>query len=319
MYKFRYKDVLSTKQFLRNDVENILQIASEMEKIVSSWEICELLKWKIMSSLFYEPSTRTRLSFESAMNRLGWKVISVSDSGTSSLSKWESLEDNAKINSIYSDIIVMRHPVPGSVMITANNTKKPVINAWDWANQHPTQALLDTYTIFKEQKKLDNLHIAMVWDLKYWRTTHSLVYLMWLFDNVTFSFISPEELKMPEKVTSFLNEKNISYTETTNYVEWIKNADVLYVTRLQKERFTDLSEYERLKNDFILTLDILKSAKKDITIMHPLPRVNEVSLEVDELPNTAFFRQAENGLYIRMALLYVLLKSSDKEIFNNDN
>lgn len=319
MYKFRYKDVLSTKQFLRNDVENILQIAWEMEKIVSSWEVCELLKWKIMSSLFYEPSTRTRLSFESAMNRLGWKVISVSDSGTSSLSKWESLEDNAKINSIYSDIIVMRHPVPGSVMITANNTKKPVINAWDWANQHPTQALLDTYTIFKEQKKLDNLHIAMVWDLKYWRTTHSLVYIMWLFDNVTFSFISPEELKMPEKVTSFLNEKNISYTETTNYAEWIKNADVLYVTRLQKERFTDLSEYERLKNDFILTLDILKYAKKDITIMHPLPRVNEVSLEVDELPNAAFFRQAENGLYIRMALLYVLLKSSDKEIFNNDN
>lgn len=319
MYKFRYKDVLSTKQFLRNDVENILQITWEMEKIVSSWEVCELLKWKIMSSLFYEPSTRTRLSFESAMNRLGWKVISVSDSGTSSLSKWESLEDNAKINSIYSDIIVMRHPVPGSVMITANNTKKPVINAWDWANQHPTQALLDTYTIFKEQKKLDNLHVAMVWDLKYWRTTHSLVYLMWLFDNVTFSFISPEELKMPEKVTSFLNEKNISYTETTNYAEWIKNADVLYVTRLQKERFTDLSEYERLKNDFILTLDILKYAKKDITIMHPLPRVNEVSLEVDELPNAAFFRQAENGLYIRMALLYVLLKSSDKEIFNNDN
>lgn len=319
MYKFRYKDVLSTKQFLRNDVENILQIVWEMEKIVSSWEVCELLKWKIMSSLFYEPSTRTRLSFESAMNRLGWKVISVSDSGTSSLSKWESLEDNAKINSIYSDIIVMRHPVPGSVMITANNTKKPVINAWDWANQHPTQALLDTYTIFKEQKKLDNLHIAMVWDLKYWRTTHSLVYIMWLFDNVTFSFISPEELKMPEKVTSFLNEKNISYTETTNYAEWIKNADVLYVTRLQKERFTDLSEYERLKNDFILTLDILKYAKKDITIMHPLPRVNEVSLEVDELPNAAFFRQAENGLYIRMALLYVLLKSSNKEIFNNDN
>ncbi len=319
MYKFLYKDILSTKQFTRTDLENIFSLTKEMEELVKSWKYSESLKWKIMWSLFYEPSTRTRLSFESAMNRLGWRVISVSDSHTSSLSKWESIEDNAKINSIYCDIIVMRHPEVWSVFRTANCTHKPVINAWDWANQHPTQALLDVYTILKENGKLDNLNISIVWDLKYWRTTHSLVYLMWLFENISFTFISPKELKMPEKVISFLKEKNIKYSETTNYAEGIKDADVLYVTRLQKERFTDISEYERLKNDFILDEKILKNWKKDVTIMHPLPRVNEVSLEIDKLPNAAFFRQAENGLYVRMALLELLLTRSEWKIFDNES
>jgi len=184
-----------------------------------------------------------------------------------------------------------------------------VLNAGDGANQHPTQALLDVYTILKERGELDNLHIAIVGDLKYGRTTHSLVFLMGLFENVSFSFISPEELKMPDKVIDFLQEKNISYSETQSYEEWISQADVLYVTRLQRERFTDMSEYERLKDDFILTCDILKSASvKDITIMHPLPRVNEVDHAVDTLPNAAFFRQAQNGVPIRMALLYLLLQ-----------
>jgi len=261
-----------------------------------------------MASLFYEPSTRTRLSFESAMKRLGWEVITVSDTHASSLSKGESIEDNAIINAMYSDILVMRHPIAWSVQETADAVDVPVISAWDGANQHPTQALLDIYTILKEKGNLDNLHIAIVGDLKYGRTTHSLVFLMGLFDKVSFSFISPEELKMPKKVTKFVDEKDISYIETDDYMEGIKNADILYVTRMQRERFTDMSEYERLKNKFILTLDILTSAKKDISIMHPLPRVNEVDHEVDSLPNAAFFRQAWNGIPIRMALLYLLLK-----------
>lgn len=310
MYTFPFKDIISSKQFKREDLENIFEIAKNMEKIVRWRENCSLLKWKIMASLFYEPSTRTRLSFESAIMRLWWKVISVADWNNSSLSKWESLEDNAKINSLYCDIMVIRHPEVWSAQRTADSVHVPVINAWDWANQHPTQSLLDVYTILKENKRLDNLSISIVWDLKYWRTTHSLVYLMWLFKNIKFTFISPEELKMPEKVIDFLKDKKIDYSETDNYIEWIRNADVLYVTRLQKERFTDLSEYEKLKNRFILTLDTLKNAKKDITIMHPLPRVNEVSLEVDKLSNAAFFRQAENGLFVRMALLYILLNQN---------
>ncbi|MDD5770153.1 MAG: aspartate carbamoyltransferase [Candidatus Gracilibacteria bacterium] len=318
MYKFPYKDIISTKQFTRNDLENIFSIVKEMEEIVKSAKVSRLLEGKIMGSLFYEPSTRTRLSFESAMHKLGGDVLTVSDGSTSSLSKGESLEDNAKINSIYCDILTIRHPEVGSAEKTAKSVSKPVINAGDGANQHPTQSLLDVYTILKENKRLDNLHIAIVGDLKYGRTTHSLVYLMGLFENITFTFISPEELKMPEKVISFLDEKNIKYSKINDYKQGIKDADVLYVTRLQKERFTDLSEYERLKNDFILTLDVLKNAKKDITIMHPLPRVNEVSHDVDKLPNAAFFRQAENGLYVRMALLYLLLNQSEGKEFSSD-
>ena len=307
MSKLPFKDILHTKQFSRKDLDLIFSTAKEMEKYLTWEKDDEPLKWKIMASMFYEPSTRTRLSHESAMLRLWWKVVTVSDSWATSLSKWETLEDNAKMISIYADIIVMRHPDAYSVETTAKAINKPVINAWDWAHQHPTQALLDVYTILKERKILDNLKIAIVWDLKYWRTTHSLVFLMWLFENIEFTFISPDGLWMPEKVINFLKEKNIKYTETKNYKEWIKNCDVLYVTRIQKERFPDLTEYERVKNDFILTLDIL-DWNRDITIMHPLPRVNEVATEVDSLPNCAFFRQAENAVSIRMALLYLLLK-----------
>lgn len=308
MAKFKHKNILSTKQFSRKDLEIIFDEAHDMEKIISWHKPGKMLDWKIMASLFYEPSTRTRLSFESAMKRLGWEVITVSDWLSSSLSKWECLEDNAKINSLYADILVIRHPEAGSVKTSADAVDIPVINAWDWANQHPTQSLLDVYTILKEKKRLDNLNISIVWDLKYGRTTHSLVFLMGLFDNITFKFISPKELKMPPKVIDFLKHKKIKFEEISDYPAWLKDADVLYVTRLQKERFTDASEYELLKNRFILTLDLLKNAKPDITIMHPLPRVNEVDHEVDKLPNAAFFRQAENWVPIRMALLYLLLK-----------
>jgi len=307
MKKLPFKDILHTKQFSRENLDLIFSTAKEMEKYLTWEKTDEPLKWKIMASMFYEPSTRTRLSHESAMQRLWWKVITVSDSTATSLSKWETLEDNAKMMAIYSDIIVMRHPEAYSVKTTANAISKPVINAGDGPHQHPTQALLDVYTILKERWNLDNLKIAIVWDLKYWRTTHSLVFLMWLFENIEFTFISPDWLWMPEKVLSFLDNKNIKYSQTKNYKEWIKNHDVLYVTRIQKERFPDFSEYEKIKDDFILDLDIL-DWNTDITIMHPLPRVNEVKVEVDDLPNAAFFRQAENAVPVRMALLYLLLK-----------
>ena len=306
MKKLPFKDILHTKQFNRENLDLIFDTAFDMEKYITWKNRWKPLDWKIMASMFYEPSTRTRLSHESAMLRLWWTVITVSDSEASSLSKWETLEDNAKMMAIYADIIVMRHPEAYSVKTTALAITKPVINAWDGPHQHPTQALLDVYTILKERKTLDNLKIAIVWDLKYGRTTHSLVFLMWLFKNIEFTFISPDWLQMPEKVQTFLKDKNIKYTETFNYKEWIKNYDVLYVTRIQKERFPDLSEYEKIKNDFILDLNIL-DWNTDITIMHPLPRVNEVKIEVDSLPNAAFFRQAENAVPIRMALLYLLL------------
>ncbi len=307
MKKLKFKDILHTKQFSRNDLELIFKTAKKMEKYLSKDKKDYPLSWKIMASLFYEPSTRTRLSFETAMNRLWWKVISVSEAWNSSLSKWESLEDNARIVSNYADIIVMRHPEPYSVRETSKFTKLPVINAWDWPHEHPTQALLDLYTILKEKKRLDNLEVSIVWDLKYWRTTHSLVFLLGLFENIKFNFISPDELKMPEKVIEFLKINNIKYKETKDYKKWIKNSDVLYVTRIQRERFVDQSEYEMLKYDFILSLDILWK-NKDITIMHPLPRVNEIKNEIDNLPNAAYFRQAHNWVFVRMALLYLLLK-----------
>ncbi len=307
MDELRFKDILSTRQFSREDLDLIFKTSKKMEKYLSWEKKDKPLKWKIMASMFYEPSTRTRLSHESAMHRLWWDVITVSDSSVTSFSKWETVEDNAKITAIYADIIVMRHPEVYSVDKTAAAISKPVINAWDWEHQHPTQALLDVYTIFKERKSLDNQKIVIVWDLKYGRTAHSLVFLMSLYKWIEFTFISPDELKMPQKIISFLKEHNIKFTETHNYKDGIKNKDVLYVTRIQKERFTDLSEYIRVKDDFILDLSVL-DWNTDITIMHPLPRVNEVKEEIDKLDNAAFFRQAENGVPVRMALFYLLLK-----------
>ena len=307
MKKLDFKDILNTKQFSREDLDLIFSTSRNMEKYLTWEKTDKPLEWKIMASMFYEPSTRTRLSHETAMYRLWGKVVTVSDSNATSLSKWETIEDNAKIIEIYSDIIVMRHPEAYSVQKTARVISTPVINAWDGAHQHPTQALLDVYTILKEKKRLDNLKIVIVWDLKYGRTTHSLVFLMSLYKDIEFTFISPEELKMPLKVIDFLEENNIKYIETTDYKQGIKWKDVLYVTRIQKERFSDLSEFQRIKDDFILDLKIL-DWDINITIMHPLPRVNEVKEEVDILPNAAFFRQAENAVPVRMALLYLLLK-----------
>lgn len=305
--KLPYKDILAWWQFSKKDIELIIKTAQDMEKILSWEKQGWQLFWKVMASLFFEPSTRTRFSFETAMLRLwGW-VVSLSDGQTSSASKWETIEDTSKITSVYADVIVMRHPESWSAAKAAKVSNKPFINAWDWSNEHPTQSLLDVYTIFKENKRLENLKIAMVWDLKYWRTTHSLATIMSMYENIEFVFISPDELKMPEKITDILKVRQIKYKETNDYKEWIKDCDVIYVTRIQKERFVEPWEYEKVKDQFIMWKEILEFAKNDVTIMHPLPRVNEVKEEIDELPNAAYFRQAANWVPIRMALLYLLL------------
>jgi len=274
-----------------------------MEKVLAKGGD-DRLHGKILAALFYEPSTRTRLSFESAMSRLGGSVISAEGIQFSSMYKGETIEDTIMMVSGYSDIIAMRHPEAGSADKAASVSPVPFINAGDGPGQHPTQALLDLYTIQKECGKLDDLHIAMAGDLRYGRTVHSLSFLLGLYDNVRFTLISPNELTMPEKVTDFFKDKNISFHETGDLAAGL-DADVLYMTRIQQERFADHSEYERLKDVYTLTSKHLKG-KKTI-VMHPLPRVGEIATEVDTLPNAAYFRQAQNGVPVRMALLEMLL------------
>lgn len=301
-----FPHLISTKQLTRADTEEILRVAAEMEKIKSKGK-SDLLKGKILASLFYEPSTRTRLSFETAMLRLGGDVITAEGIQFSSLYKGETIEDTMEMVGQYADIIAMRHPEQGSADKAAAASKVPFINAGDGPGQHPTQALLDLYTIQRERGKVDGLEVAMVGDLRYGRTVHSLSYLLGLYDKLKFILISPKELTMPEKVTSFLREKKIPYEEHDDIAAGL-NADVVYMTRVQQERFTDKSEYERLKLKYILTAKRLKGKK--VTVMHPLPRVGEIATDVDTLPNAAYFRQAGNGVAVRMALLAMLLKKA---------
>ncbi|OGJ64455.1 aspartate carbamoyltransferase [Candidatus Peribacteria bacterium RIFCSPHIGHO2_02_FULL_53_20] len=298
-----FTHLTSTKQLSRSDTDAILGVAKDMEGILKKGG-SDLLKGKILASLFYEPSTRTRLSFESAMQRLGGDVITADGIQFSSLYKGESIEDTIIVAGQYADIIVMRHPETGSADRAAAVSPVPFINAGDGPGQHPTQALLDLYTIQKECKKIDGLKVAMVGDLRYGRTVHSLSFLLGLYKNIELTFISPKELTMPEKVTSFCKEKGITFTEASN-LEAAISADVLYMTRIQEERFTDHSEYERLKSVYTLRSAHLKGKKT--VIMHPLPRVTEIATDVDALPNAAYFRQVRNGVPVRMALLVMLL------------
>lgn len=293
----------STKQLTRADTDAILKESAKMEKIVEKGGN-DLLKGKILASLFYEPSTRTRLSFEAAMHRLGGEVITADGLQFSSLYKGETIEDTIMVAAQYADIIAMRHPEQGSADRAAAVSPVPFINAGDGPGQHPTQALLDLYTIFKERKKVDGIHITMVGDLLYGRTVHSLSFLLGLYKDVKFTLVSPKELKMPEKVTSFFKERNIEFTETENLEDGL-DADVIYMTRVQKERFENKDDYERLKLKYILEAKHVKD--RDITVLHPLPRVGEISTDVDPLPNAAYFRQVENGVFVRMALLAMLL------------
>lgn len=261
---------------------------------------------KVVASLFFEPSTRTRLSFETAIQRLGGKVIGFTDAGTSSVSKGESLKDTILTVANYSDLIVMRHPIEGSAKYASEISPVPVINAGDGANQHPTQTLLDLYSIQKTQGKLDNLNIVMVGDLKYGRTVHSLIHALSNF-NPIFHFVSHKILKIPTEYKIFLDEQGIKYYEYSSFDTVLKDADVVYMTRVQKERFSDLLEYEKTKDAYVLRKNMLTNIKPNLKIMHPLPRVNEVSIDVDDTEQAYYFQQAKNGVYTRQAIIAKVL------------
>jgi len=287
-------------------MDSILKVCEEMEGVRANGG-SNLLKGKILANLFYEPSTRTRLSFDAAMYRLGGDVMTAVGMQFSSLYKGETIEDTMTVIGQYADIIVMRHPEKGSADIAASVCPVPFINAGDGPSQHPTQGLLDMLTIKKEKGKLDGITVTMVGDLKFGRTVHSLSFLLGLYNNVKFTLVAPKELPMPEKVTSFFKEKNIEYTETENLEDGLDN-DIIYMTRVQEERFEDKAEFERLKLKYILKREHVEG--RDITVMHPLPRIGEIDTGVDELPNAAYFRQANNGVTLRMALLAMLLNKA---------
>jgi len=290
-------DDLTTEEALK-----ILDDAAEFEKN----PVQKLLEGKVIATLFFEPSTRTRLSFESAINRLGGKIVGFSDAGVSSVSKGETLHDTIKMVSNYSDLIVIRHPIEGSARYASEISSVPVINAGDGANQHPTQTLLDLYSIRKTQGTLDNLNIFMVGDLKYGRTVHSLMMAMSRW-NTTFNFISPEELKMPEEFKLYLENLGLKYYEHLDFTDIISRADIIYMTRVQKERFSDPIEYEKVKNVYVLKNSMLANTKPNMRILHPLPRVNEIHTDVDKNPKAYYFEQALNGVYTRQAILCSLL------------
>jgi aspartate carbamoyltransferase len=305
MSSFKGKDILHGKQFSKKDIETIIKNASNFEKDLKKKDSLTLLKGKILATLFYEPSTRTRLSFETAMQRLGGGVISMGSVESSSVAKGETLTDTAKTVSQYADVIVIRHPRTGSAKEAADAVPIPVINAGDGTGQHPTQALLDIYTIKKELGSLNNLTVSMVGDLKNGRTVHALSELLSLF-NTSLYFISPQTLRMPEEITTNLKQKGIKIEETEDMLKAVNASNLVYMTRIQKERFPDLAEYEKVKGSYIINEEFLKKLKKKVTILHPLPRVDEISPEVDTYPGAAYFRQMRNGVFVRMALLAMI-------------
>ena len=265
-----------------------------------------ILSDKVVATLFFEPSTRTRLSFESAANQLGARIIGISDPGGTSVQKGESLHDTIVMVSSYADLIVMRNPVEGSSRYASEVATVPVINAGDGANQHPTQCMLDLYSIRKTQGTLDNLNIALVGDLKYGRTVHSLVQAMCNF-NATFHLVSPTELKLPSSVKSSIKDAGLKYYQYTDIRSIVPLADIIYMTRVQRERFPDPLEYERVKDSCILSADMLEGCKPNMRVLHPLPRVNEITTDVDKTPYAYYFRQAQNGVYVRQALMAAIL------------
>jgi aspartate carbamoyltransferase catalytic subunit len=302
------KDIISVKQFGRDDLEYVFGVAHEMRGMVERIGTFDLLKGKILANLFYEPSTRTSSSFTASMERLGGSVIPINEVKYSSVSKGESLPDTIRTLECYADVIVLRHPETGSAAIAAKAARKPVINAGDGVGEHPTQALLDTFTIFEELSagSVDGMTVTMLGDLKYGRTVHSLARLLSLF-NVRINYVSPEILRMPKEVMDEVGEKGISQAEFNSLTEVLPETDVLYVTRVQKERFEDPADYEKVKGAYVIDPEIMKAAKQDMIVMHPLPRVGEISVDFDEDPRAAYFRQMEYGLYVRMALLAMVL------------
>ena len=296
------KSLISIHDFTKEEMLHILDVAQDFEKN----KVQRILQDKVIATLFFEPSTRTRLSFETASNRLGARVIGFSDAGNTSVSKGETLKDTIKMVSNYVDLIVMRHPLEGAARYASEVASVPVINAGDGANQHPSQTMLDLYTIRQTQGKLTDIKLNMVGDLKYGRTVHSLLQAMSHF-NPDFTLTAPDELKMPQEYKDFLNAKGIPFTETRELEGNINDCDILYMTRVQQERFTDPMEYEKVKNTYNLTASMLKGAKDNMKILHPLPRITEIAQDVDDTKHAYYFKQAENGVYVRMAIIAYLL------------
>ncbi len=300
------KDILSINQFSREDLEYIFAVSHEMHDMVDHIGTFDLLKGKILANLFYEPSTRTSSSFTAAMERLGGSVIPINEVKYSSVSKGESLPDTVRTLECYADVIVLRHPEVGSAAIAAKAARKPVINAGDGVGEHPTQALLDAFTIREEIGHIDGLTVTLLGDLKHGRTVHSLARLLSLY-KVKLNYVSPDILRMPAELITELKGKKIEQTEYATLETCLPETDVLYVTRIQKERFTDEAAFESVKGAYVIDPAVMKKAKERMIVMHPLPRVGEISPEFDEDPRAAYFRQMEYGLYVRMALLAMVL------------
>lgn len=300
------KDIITVKQFGREDLEYIFAVSHEMHDMVDHIGTFDLLKGKILANLFYEPSTRTSSSFTAAMERLGGSVIPINEVKYSSVSKGESLADTVRTLECYADVIVLRHPEVGSAAIAAKAAHKPVINAGDGIGEHPTQALLDAFTIREEIGHIDGLTVTLLGDLKHGRTVHSLARLLSRY-KAKLNYVSPDVLRMPAELIDELKQKEIEQAEYANLDECLPTTDVLYVTRVQKERFADEAEYESVKGAYVIDPKVMKAAKERMIVMHPLPRVGEISPDFDDDPRAAYFRQMEYGLYVRMALLAMVL------------
>ena len=305
------RHLMSPLDFTPRELDQLFDLANQIER--NPAEYAHACEGKILATCFYEPSTRTRLSFESAMTRLGGSVIGFADAASSSASKGESVSDTIRIISCYADICAMRHPKEGAPMVAAEKSGIPVINAGDGGHQHPTQTLTDLLTIRSLKGRLGNFTIGLCGDLKFGRTAHSLIKALVRYDNVRFIFISPEELRVPDYITEMLKEEGIAYEEVIRLENVMPSLDLLYMTRVQKERFFNEEDYVRLKDFYILNTDKMALAKEDMLVLHPLPRVNEISVEVDNDPRAVYFKQAQYGVYVRMALILTLLKTAERK------
>lgn len=300
------RHLMNPLDFTTKELDKLFDLANDIEKNPAKYaHICD---GKKLATCFYEPSTRTRLSFESAMLNLGGQVLGFADASNSSAAKGESVSDTIRIISCYADICAMRHPKEGAPMVAASKSTIPVINAGDGGHQHPTQTLTDLLTIRSLKGRLNNFTIGLCGDLKFGRTVHSLINALIRYDNIRFIFISPEELKVPDYIIEMLKEKNIPYEEVIRLEDCMPELDLLYMTRVQKERFFNEEDYVRLKDFYILNKSKMELAKEDMLVLHPLPRVNEISVEVDDDPRAAYFRQVQYGVYVRMALILTLLE-----------
>ncbi len=305
--KFKGRDIISIKDFTREEIDYILEVTGAMEPVAKSGS--DMLRAKMLATLFFEPSTRTRLSFEAAMQRLGGSAIGFAEAEVASVKKGENLADTVRVVDKYADVIALRHPLEGAARLAAEFAEVPIINAGSGAEEHPTQALLDLYTIWKELKKIDGLNIALVGDLRYGRTVHSLAYALSLY-NVKIHLVSPESLRMRREVLDTIKERT-KVVEKRTIEEVLPKLDVLYITRIQKERFPDAAEYAKVKGSYKVDLKLLEDAKKDMIILHPLPRIDEITAEVDATSHARYFQQVWNGIVTRMTLLALILGATE--------